>query len=81
MSIAEKVVTPGSKLKRRRLIMRALRGFAGCCGAALAAHTARIPTVPGARTSFFAPEIDRLMLAVHATAREPAMIWLFRPGP
>ncbi|HWF93357.1 MAG TPA: YncE family protein [Xanthobacteraceae bacterium] len=44
-------------------------------------RTARIPTVPGARTSFFAPELDRFMVAVRATAREPAAIWLFRPVP
>lgn len=42
---------------------------------------ARIPTVAGARTSFFAPELDRFMLAVRAAAREPAAIWLYRPAP
>jgi DNA-binding beta-propeller fold protein YncE len=42
---------------------------------------ARIPTVAGARTSLFVPELDRLMVAVRATSLEPAAIWVFRPVP
>jgi hypothetical protein len=42
---------------------------------------ARIPTIPGARTSLFVPELDRLMVAVRATSSEPAAIWVFRPAP
>jgi DNA-binding beta-propeller fold protein YncE len=42
---------------------------------------ARIPTVPGARTSLFIPAMDRLALAVRASAREPAAIWLYRAKP
>jgi YVTN family beta-propeller protein len=42
---------------------------------------AHIPTVAGARTSLFSPELDRLFLAVRATAGEPAAIWVFRPTP
>ena len=41
----------------------------------------RIPTAPGARTSFFAPELDRLIVAARATSAEPATIWIFRPLP
>ena len=41
----------------------------------------RIPTVPGARTSFFVPERDQFLLAVRATSAEPAAIWVFRPSP
>ena len=41
----------------------------------------RIPTISGARTSFFYPEMDRLFVAVRATAREPAAIWVYRPTP
>jgi YVTN family beta-propeller protein len=41
----------------------------------------RVPTVSGARTSLFVPEIDRLFVAVRATSREPAAIWVFRPTP
>jgi YVTN family beta-propeller protein len=42
---------------------------------------AHIPTVSGARTSLFVPELDRLMLAVRAEAGEPASVWIFRPMP
>jgi YVTN family beta-propeller protein len=42
---------------------------------------ARVPTSPGARTSFYAPELDRLLVAVRATSVEPAAIWIFRPIP
>jgi hypothetical protein len=42
---------------------------------------ARIATVAGARTSFFVPEMDRLMLAVRASAGEQAAIWVFEPMP
>jgi YVTN family beta-propeller protein len=42
---------------------------------------ARIPTVPGARTSLFVPELDRIYLAARATAGEPASIWVFRLTP
>ncbi len=42
---------------------------------------ARIPTVSGARTSLFVPEMDRLFVAVRASSGEPAAIWMFRPMP
>jgi YVTN family beta-propeller protein len=42
-------------------------------------HTARIPTVSGARTSLFVPELDRLLVAVRTSPAEPAAIWVFRP--
>ena len=42
---------------------------------------ARIPTVPGARTGLFVPELDRLYVAVRAASGEPAAIWVFRPVP
>ena len=42
---------------------------------------AHVPTVPGARTSLFVPELDRLFMAVRANAGEPAAIWVFRPAP
>jgi YVTN family beta-propeller protein len=44
-------------------------------------RTARIPTVSGARTSLFVPELDRLLVAVRTNAAEPAAIWVFRPIP
>jgi DNA-binding beta-propeller fold protein YncE len=42
---------------------------------------ARVPTVPGARTSLFVPERDRLYVAARARGNEPAAIWVFRPAP
>jgi DNA-binding beta-propeller fold protein YncE len=42
-------------------------------------HLARAPTVSGARTSLFVPELDRLFVAVRARSNEPAAIWVFRP--
>jgi DNA-binding beta-propeller fold protein YncE len=44
-------------------------------------RVARIPTIPGARTSLFVPEMDRLLVAARATSREPAAIWMFHPMP
>jgi DNA-binding beta-propeller fold protein YncE len=44
-------------------------------------HKERIPTVSGARTSLFVPELDRLYVAVRASGREPAALWVFRPAP
>jgi len=44
-------------------------------------HAARIPTATGARTSLFAPELDRLLVAVRASAAGPAAIWVFKPMP
>jgi YVTN family beta-propeller protein len=42
---------------------------------------ARIPTVSGARTSLFVPELDRLLVAVRTSTAEPAAIWVFRTIP
>ena len=41
---------------------------------------ARVSTAPGARTSLFVPELDRLFVAVRAGSNEPAAIWVFRPA-
>jgi hypothetical protein len=41
----------------------------------------RVPTEPGARTSLFVSERDRLYVAVRAKGSEPAAIWVFRPAP
>jgi hypothetical protein len=40
----------------------------------------RVPTVKGARTGFFAPEIDRLSVAVRRQGSTPAAIQVFDPG-
>ena len=41
----------------------------------------RVPTVSGARTSLFVPELDWLFVAVRSRSGEPAAIWVFRPLP
>jgi YVTN family beta-propeller protein len=41
----------------------------------------RVPTVSGARTSLFVPELDRLFVAVRTRSSEPAAIWVFRAAP
>jgi DNA-binding beta-propeller fold protein YncE len=41
----------------------------------------RVPTVRGARTSYYAPSVDRLFLAVRAASPEPAAVWVYRPAP
>ena len=41
-------------------------------------RSAHIPTISGARTSLFVPEIDRLFVAARANPGEPAAIWVFR---
>jgi hypothetical protein len=42
----------------------------------------RVTTAPGARTSLFVPELDRLYVAVRRVgATTPAAIWVFRPAP
>jgi DNA-binding beta-propeller fold protein YncE len=67
--------------KRHRIYVSCGEGVIDVLDAQSYRRVARIPTVPGARTGFFSPEIDRFMLAVRAGGREPAAIWLFRPLP
>jgi sugar lactone lactonase YvrE len=40
----------------------------------------RVPTVSGARTSLFVPELDRLFVAVRASGTERPALWVFRPA-
>jgi DNA-binding beta-propeller fold protein YncE len=66
--------------KRKRLYVSCGAGFIDVIDAAGAyKRLARIPTVAGARTSLFVPELDRLFLAVRASAGEAAAIWVYRP--
>ena len=43
-------------------------------------ESARIPTVKGARTSFFSPDLDRLFLAVRRQGSQSAAIRVFAPS-
>jgi DNA-binding beta-propeller fold protein YncE len=69
--------------KRQRVYVSCGEGFIDVLDAKDSAYrpAARIATVPGARTSLFVPELDRLLLAVRAEAGQPAAIWVFRPTP
>ena len=44
-------------------------------------RSAHIPTISGARTALFVPELDRLFVAARANPGEPAALWVFRPVP
>jgi len=44
-------------------------------------RSAHIPTIPGARTALFVPELDQLFVAARANPDEPAALWVFRPVP
>jgi hypothetical protein len=68
--------------KRRRVYVSCGAGVVDVLEANEAGYRqlARVPTVPGARTSLFVPELDRLFLAVRAASDEPAAIWVFRPA-
>jgi YVTN family beta-propeller protein len=69
--------------KRARVYISCGAGFLDVLEAkeAMYRRIARIPTVPGARTSLFVPEMDRLLVAVRASSSEPAAVWVFRPMP
>jgi YVTN family beta-propeller protein len=69
--------------KRRRVYVSCGEGFIDVFDAHSAeyARIGHIPTVSGARTSFFVPELDRLFVAVRASGKEPAAVWVFRPTP
>jgi DNA-binding beta-propeller fold protein YncE len=44
-------------------------------------RSAHIPTISGARTALFVPDLDRLFVAARAGPGEPAAIWVLRPTP
>jgi YVTN family beta-propeller protein len=69
--------------KRARVYVSCGAGFLDVLEAKEASYRriARIPTVSGARTSLFVPEMDRLLVAVRASSGEPAAIWMYRPMP
>jgi YVTN family beta-propeller protein len=69
--------------KRSRVYVSCGTGFLDVLEAKEATYRriARIPTVSGARTSLFVPEMDRLLVAVRASSGQPAAIWMFRPMP
>jgi hypothetical protein len=68
--------------KRRRVYVSCGEGAVDVLEAGEAGYRrlGRVPTVSGARTSLFVPELDRLFVAVRAGSNEPAAIWVFRPA-
>ena len=66
--------------KRQRIYISCGQGFIDVLDARdpAFARLARIATVPGARTSLFAADADRLFLAVRAQAGQGAAIWVYR---
>lgn len=66
--------------KRNRLYVSCGAGFIDVINTSGAyKRLARIPTVPGARTSLFVPDLDRIFLAVRASSGEAPAIWIYRP--
>ena len=65
--------------KRKQLYISCGAGFIDVIDASSAyKRIARIRTVPGARTSLFVPELDRLFLAVRTSGGEGAAVWVYR---
>ena len=69
--------------KRKRVYVICGAGFIDVFDAEANAYqrTARIPTISGARTGLFIPALDLLAVAVRASGKEPAAIWLYRAMP
>ena len=67
--------------KRRRAYVICGDGYVDVFEADAYRRLAHIPTIAGARTALFVPEIDRLFVAARINPGEPAAIWIFRPTP
>jgi hypothetical protein len=69
--------------KRSRIYVNCGEGFLDVFDAPAGDYRrlARLPTVRGARTSYYVPSLDRLVLAVRAASLEPAAVWVYRPVP
>jgi DNA-binding beta-propeller fold protein YncE len=66
--------------KRRQLYVSCGEGFIDVIDASgTYERVAQIPTVPGARTSLFVPELNRFFLAVRASSGESPAVWVYRP--
>jgi hypothetical protein len=70
-------------VKRQRIYVSCGEGFLDVFDAEGGSYRrlAHIPTISGARTSLFVPELDRLFLGARASSGEPASIWILRPSP
>jgi DNA-binding beta-propeller fold protein YncE len=69
--------------KRNRLYVSCGEGLIDVLEARGGGYTSlgRLTTASGARTAFFSPDLDRLLLAVRTAWGGPASIWIYRPMP
>lgn len=69
--------------KRQRVYVTCGEGFVDVFERSDGAYrrAAHVPTIAGARTSLFIPELDLLAVAARASGARPAELWLFRPAP
>ena len=67
--------------KRHRIYVSCGAGVIDIFDARSYERLSRIPTVSGARTSLFVPELDRLFVAVRASGGSPAALWVLSPQP
>jgi hypothetical protein len=67
--------------KRHRVYVSCGAGMIDIFDARSYERLSRLPTVSGARTSLFVPELDRLFLALRASGGNPAAIWVLSPAP
>ena len=67
--------------RRSRVYVSCGEGFVEVFGMQVNGYVriGRLATSAGSRTARWVPESDRLLLAVRATATEPAALWVFRP--
>ena len=67
--------------KRHRVYVSCGEGFVDVfsLGVADNRRVLHLPTVSGARTSLYVPQLDRLYLAVRASGSTPPAVWVFRP--
>jgi hypothetical protein len=68
--------------KRQRFYVICGEGFVEVFGMQQGTYRSvgRIPTVSGARTGLFAPELDRLFVAARESGSNPAALWVLDPG-
>jgi DNA-binding beta-propeller fold protein YncE len=67
--------------RRNHIYISCGEGFLDVFAATGYQRIAHIPTVKGARTSLFVPQIDRLFVAARSSPEQPAAILVFRPDP
>lgn len=67
--------------RRRKLYVSCGEGYIDVFGYSDRGYSrvARIATVSGARTALYSPELDRLFLAVRASGKTAASVWVLKP--